>query len=147
MDYILGSTPIAKYVDQAKLEKLYAGFKRRPTPDETMKMYSQAIQNKRGMFLDCMRYFEKKEKDQPDATKPKFGQLAGLVVDGDVATAMSSVTSTVVSYSRNEGDSKDIRQEQEITTDIPVYFIKSEGKWLYSTLAESQNHNVQDTNK
>ena len=142
-----GDAIIAKYVDQAKLEKLYAGFKQRPTPDETIKMYSQAIQNKRGMFLECMRHFEKKEKDQSDATKPKFGQLAGLVVNGNVATAKSSLTTTVISYSRIEGDSKDIRQEQEITTDIPVYFIKSDGKWLCSTPAESRNYNAQDTKK
>ena len=67
------------------------------------------------------------------------------MINKNVATAKSSVTSTVVSYSRAADDSKDIRREQEVTREKSIYFIKVDGKWLYATLKEWQSHN--DTGK
>ena len=135
---------MSKYVDQAKLKQLHAQHKQQPAIEETHKMLSRAIQNKREMYFDCMKYFHTTHKNDP-AKKQKYGPLLGLVINKNVATAKSSVTSTVVSYSRAADDSKDIRREQEVTREKSIYFIKVDGKWLYATLKEWQSHN--DTGK
>ena len=138
---------IEKYVDKTKFEKLDAAIKQRPTTEQCIAMFSQAIENKKGMFLDCSNYFDQKDKKNPDANKPKFGPLVGLVINENVASAKSSVTSTIVCYSRTVGDAKDVRHVQEMTSDTPVYFIKSGEKWLFSTETEWQKHNAKDANK
>ncbi len=138
---------IEKYVDKAKFEKLNTAFTQQPTTEQCIATYSQAIENKKGMFLDCSKYFEQKGKKNPDANKPKFGPLVGLVINENVAFAKCSVTFTIVFYSRTVGDAKDVRHEQETTTDTPCYFIKSDEKWLFSTQTEWQKHNAKDADK
>jgi len=135
---------MSKYIDQAKLRHLRAKHKQQPALLETHKMFSRAIQNKREMYLDCMKYFDSKRENDA-AKKPKYGPLFALVINENVATAKSSVTSTVVSYSRAADDFKDIRRERDVTSEKSIYFIKVDGKWLYATLKEWQSHN--DTGK
>ncbi len=98
------------------------------------------------MFLDCLKYRDQQEKKDP-TKKPKMGPLVNLVVKENAASAISSVTHTIVSYSRNDGDDKDVRHEQEITSNTPIYFIKSDRKWLIATQPEWQKHNALNTGK
>ena len=135
---------LAKYVDETKFEKLAATFKRRPTTEQTHEIFSQSIKDKKGMFVDCQKYFAKRNPDRP---YPKFGPLVKLVIIKDVASAKTTVTSTIVHWSNAGGDAKDIRHETETTSDIFVYFIKSNGKWFYATKTEWQQKTNKGENK
>ena len=137
-----------KYVDQAKLESLYAAFKIRPTTAQTIELYSQVIKNKKGMFVDGLKYFENKAKHNLDLRpNPRFGQLSDLVIDKKVAAAKSTLTSTVVHYSNAGGDAKDVRHEKIVTREERVYFINLDGKWLYATPEEWQQHNANNSGR
>ena len=140
------SAIISKYVDHAKLEKLFIAHKQPLSTEETISIYSQAIKSKEAMFTDCLKYLQKNSHDDP-ADNQKFGPLLALEVSGNAATATSTVTSTIVSYSRSPDDTKDIRHEQEVNSDVNMYFVKLNGKWVYSTLTEWQEHKSQDSSK
>lgn len=148
---VLNSLPVlngfvdSKNVDQAKLEKFKSEVQQQQLTDvQTYAIVSQAIQNKKGIFVDSMKYFE---RECPDDNKPKFGPLKKLVINKDVASAKTAVTSTIGGLYNDGSGAKDIRHETEMTMDMPVYFIKSNGKWLFATPTEWQNHNTQDTSK
>ena len=128
-----------KYIDEAKLEELYKSYERELTLADSMAIYSQVIQNKKEMFLACMKYLTHDEEDDQSSNK-QSSEIMEIAIDKNVAAAKLSVTSTVVSYSYSE-DAKEVRHEDPVTVEVPAYFILVDGQWRYATFTEWQNHN------
>lgn len=135
-----------KHIDKTKLEELSAAHDSPPTAEEGYAILSQAIQDKKGMFVDCLSYVDRSLTDD-SAKKTKLGPLEGLAIDDNVASAKSRLTTTIVYYSKNPGDAESVRHEEEVSTDISVYFIKSDGKWMYATKDEWKKHKSLDKDK
>ncbi len=108
----------AKYVDEQKVEKLEVASKQGLTTHQSFDAFAQAVKDKKGMFIESYTYLYGLRRNNP---KEIFGPLYDLWISEDVATA--KVKRTLLPGTKNE---------KEVTSEIAVYFIKVDGKWLFA---------------
>lgn len=123
---------INKYVDEKKVDELASTFKPRPTNQQVTDIYLQAIEDKKGMFMESQAFLHARDRNK---SGERFGALLGLRVSLDVATAKAKHTTTVVSYhSAGPGlGFPSIKKEKDVTSEIPVYFVTVNGTWVVAT--------------
>ena len=123
---------LAKHVNQETLKKVAATLKK-PTQDQVMDMYMISIADPKTMFIESYEYLQRFD---PNRKNPVFGELGEIEIVGEVAKSKTRVQATIVTYQKAEKGKEAQRMESKEEREMPVYFLRENGQWLYATQKE-----------
>lgn len=120
---------VAKYFDESKLERFEESMPTEWTLDQTRRLVASCVTDKQRLFVEASSHLYRLGSDLETLSR-----LRDVVRRGAKAKGMTTRTTFISRIGWVDGN--EVHQTERVTSEIAVYFIKINGRWLIATQSE-----------